>query len=270
MIATFRISSQSDVHGCTYIKVPLNLLAYLYITWQHSIRLDIIWSGITTICNEHNHLLLGCFMLLLRNKIFLVKCWQCRVMVVFDLRNLIHNTGNNLAVGWLFSCPVVIPQIWCKCRAFLSLALCYWSIISVSHAWLRWCHMYWHINNTLGPRLNRRPFADDIFKCIFLNENEWILPRISLKFVPKVPINNIPALVQIMAWRRSSDKPLSEPMMVSLLTHICVTRPQWVNSYIGGILYPVPYIYASVEVLKCSSWLPERNFDKIITWPSLN
>ena len=42
-------------------------------------------------------------------------------------------------------------------------------------------------------------------------------------------MNNIPALVQIMAWRRPGDKPLSEPMMVSLLTHICVTRPQWVN-----------------------------------------
>ena len=33
-----------------------------------------------------------------------------------------------------------------------------------------------------------------------------------------------------MAWRRPGDKPLSEPMMVSLLTHICVTRPQWVKS----------------------------------------
>ena len=32
-----------------------------------------------------------------------------------------------------------------------------------------------------------------------------------------------------MAWRRTGDKPLSEPMMVSLLTHICVTRPQWVK-----------------------------------------
>ena len=31
-----------------------------------------------------------------------------------------------------------------------------------------------------------------------------------------------------MAWRRSGDKPLSEPMMVRLPTHICVTRPQWV------------------------------------------
>ena len=37
---------------------------------------------------------------------------------------------------------------------------------------------------------------------------------------------NIPALVQIMALRRPGDKPLSEPVIVSLLTHICVTWPQ--------------------------------------------
>ena len=53
--------------------------------------------------------------------------------------------------------------------------------------------------------------------------------KFSLKFIPKGPINNIPALVQIMAWRRLGDKPLSEPMMDSLPTHICVTRPQWVK-----------------------------------------
>ena len=84
--------------------------------------------------------------------------------------------------------------------------------------------------NSLRPRPNRCHFADDTFKCIFEKENEWISPRISLKFVPKVRINNIPALVQIMAWCRPGDKPLSEPMMVSLLTHICVTRPQWFKS----------------------------------------
>ena len=83
--------------------------------------------------------------------------------------------------------------------------------------------------NTLRPIQNGRHFADDIFKCIFLNENARISLNISLKFVPKVRINNIPALVQTMAWRRPSDKPLSEPMMDNLLTHICVTRPQWVN-----------------------------------------
>ena len=83
--------------------------------------------------------------------------------------------------------------------------------------------------NTLRPRQNGRHFADDMFKCIFLNENVWIPSEISLKFVPKGSINNNPALFQIMAWRRPGDKPLSEPMMVSSLTHICVTRPQWVK-----------------------------------------
>ena len=67
--------------------------------------------------------------------------------------------------------------------------------------------------NSLRLRQNRRHFADNIFKCNFLNENVWIPIEISLKFVPKGPINNIPALVHIMAWRQTGDKPLSEPMM---------------------------------------------------------
>ena len=83
--------------------------------------------------------------------------------------------------------------------------------------------------NSLRPRQNGRHFADDTFKRIFLNENVGISIKISLKFVPKGPISNIPALVQIMAWRRPGDKPLTEPMVVRLLTHICVTRPQWVK-----------------------------------------
>ena len=47
--------------------------------------------------------------------------------------------------------------------------------------------------------------ADDIFKCIFLNENDRIPIQISLKFVPKIPIDNKRALVQVMAWRRTGD-----------------------------------------------------------------
>ena len=77
--------------------------------------------------------------------------------------------------------------------------------------------------NTLRLKQNCRHFADDIFKSIFLNECIGILLKISLKFVPEVWINNIPALVQIMAWRRSGDKALSEPMMV------CITWPHWIN-----------------------------------------
>ena len=55
--------------------------------------------------------------------------------------------------------------------------------------------------------------ADDLFKCIFVNEKFCSLIKISLKFVPKGPINNNQALVQIMAWRWIGGKPLSEPML---------------------------------------------------------
>ena len=56
--------------------------------------------------------------------------------------------------------------------------------------------------NTLKPRQNGRHFADDIFKCIFVNENVRTSIKISLNFGPKGPINNISSLFQIMAWRR--------------------------------------------------------------------
>ena len=84
--------------------------------------------------------------------------------------------------------------------------------------------------NSLRPRQNGRLFADDTFKHIFLNENIRISTKNSLKFVPKGLITNIPALVLIMDWRRPGDKPLSEPKLVRSLTHICVTRPQWVKT----------------------------------------
>ena len=107
--------------------------------------------------------------------------------------------------------------------------------------------------NTLRPRQNGRRFADDTFKRIFLNENVRISIKISLKFVSNGPINNNPALVQIMAWRRPGDKPLSEPMMATLLTHICVTRPQWVkfndfNSHPGTCMRMLLCILLNVTV----------------------
>ena len=77
-----------------------------------------------------------------------------------------------------------------------------------------------------------RHCPDDIFKCIFVNENVLIWIQILLKFVHKGSINNIPSLIQIMACRRPGDKSLSESMMVSLLTHICIARPQWVDEWV--------------------------------------
>ena len=83
--------------------------------------------------------------------------------------------------------------------------------------------------DTLRPGQNCHHFPNDIFRCIFLFENVSISIKISLKFVPNGPINNILALVQIMARCRSDDKPFSEQMMVGLPAHIYVTRPQWVK-----------------------------------------
>ena len=97
-----------------------------------------------------------------------------------------------------------------------------------THTYVCVCGFSYPVNSQ-RPRHDGRHFADDIFKCIFLNENVWIPIKMSPTFVPKGPNNNIPAMVQIMAWHHPSDKPLSEPMVVSLPTHICVTRPQSVN-----------------------------------------
>ena len=70
--------------------------------------------------------------------------------------------------------------------------------------------------NSSPPGKNGRHFPDDILKCMFMNEKFCIFIQIALKFAPKCPIKNIPVLLQIMAWRRSGDKPLSEPMLTQL------------------------------------------------------
>ena len=125
--------------------------------------------------------------------------------------------------------------------------LCFWENLALkelrmttgmspgSHYWsyfpdtLSFLSSHSNLFNTLRPTQNGRHFPDDIFKWIFLKENVWISINISLKFLPRGPINNIPALVQVMACCLVGTKPLSEPMMVRLPTHICVTQPQWVK-----------------------------------------
>ena len=93
-------------------------------------------------------------------------------------------------------------------------------------AWVHLCHLlftgaeaalsYWDWDKMAA---NLQTTLSNVFS--------WMI-EISLRFVPMGPINNIPALVQIMAWRRPGDKPLSEPMMVTLATYLCVTRSKWV------------------------------------------
>ena len=80
-------------------------------------------------------------------------------------------------------------------------------------------------------RQNGCHFADNSFKYVFFKGIiiVWNMIKISVKFVPKGPINIITALVQIMAWHLPGNKLLSEPMMVTLLMHIRLTLPQWVG-----------------------------------------
>ena len=117
--------------------------------------------------------------------------------------------------------------------------------------------------NTLRPRQNGLHFADNIFRHIFFNENFWISIKISLTFVPKGPIYNIPALVQIMARRLPGDEPLSEPMMDSLPTHICVTRPQWVNADVTSLCIEFNWIW----IMEWYDWQYEGHVPNCINIP---
>ena len=80
--------------------------------------------------------------------------------------------------------------------------------------------------NSSAPGQNGRHFTDNIFKSIFLNENVSILILISLKFVPNGLIDNTAALVWVMAWRWTGDKPLPEPMLTHF-TEVGWGSPKW-------------------------------------------
>ena len=86
--------------------------------------------------------------------------------------------------------------------------------------------------------------------AIFFNENIWISIRISPKFVPKNPINIMPAFVQIMAWCRLGDEPLTEPMMVKLWR---IYASLGLNELTGTIL--LEYCVFSIREVKWSSKL---------------
>ena len=121
------------------------------------------------------------------------------------------------------------------------------------------CHLspLWHqaITQHIEAETKWPPFRRRHFQMHFFNENVRISINISSKFVPKVPINKIPALVQIMAWRWPGDKPLSEPMMIRLVRlpmHICVTRPQWVNLLRPSDAYMCRQLRTSlVQIMAC-------------------
>ena len=112
----------------------------------------------------------------------------------------------------------------------------HWSSDSNLRAYTQWqtgvtqgavsCHL---VSFTLMPIQNGRHFADYTFKHVFLNENVRISIKLLLKFVPKGTINNMSALVQIMAWRPTGDKPLSEPMMDAISQTTLSNKFSWMK-----------------------------------------
>ena len=120
----------------------------------------------------------------------------------------------------------------------LSCVIFLWVEIHISQKFAAWGPIYYksssvqvivsnrHQSITLDAlRLRQydRHSADDIFKCVFFYENIWIFINIWLRFVSSIQIKSIPSFSQIMAWHQLGDMPLSELMVVNLLTHICVT-----------------------------------------------
>ena len=83
--------------------------------------------------------------------------------------------------------------------------------------------------NSLRPSQHGRRVAYGICKRISMTESVWISIKFLIETCFKGQINNIPSLVQIRAWHRPGEKPLSEPMVVRLPMHIWNTRPQCVK-----------------------------------------
>ena len=113
--------------------------------------------------------------------------------------------------------------------------------------------------NVFGPSQNGRHFPNDIFKCIFPNENVWISTKISLKIVPYLPTDNKTALVQIMAWLPTGDSPLSETVMAFSLTHISITRLQRFKSLINWL-----HGWGTIDIIHCPN--PYLNWALLAKW----
>ena len=124
--------------------------------------------------------------------------------------------------------------------------------------------------NSCPPGQNGRHFADDISKCIFMNEKFCILIRISQKFVPKSPIDYIPALVQIMAWRRLATSHYLIQCWIWLLTRPVIrtfnvffelvnkqSSYQWFDTLWHQLDAPIMFDNSVILLLLLTSHVPE-------------
>ena len=134
--------------------------------------------------------------------------------------------------------------------------------------------------NTLRPRQNGRRFTDDTFKRIFFNEKVRISIKISLKFVPKGPINNIPSLVQtshylnqwwLVYWRIYASLGLNElnykiKVMDVVKDHIISPVSNWFTFFlfhINQIIIPQIQLFWNLTLKNQRSWSWVRSKVKV-------
>ena len=101
-----------------------------------------------------------------------------------------------------FFSKAIINSVSLTCFSFIQ----FYSELTSLYISTPYTYQVW-IYNSIYDRI-----WDDIFKFIF-NESVWISITISLKFIPKGPIDYKSALVQVVAWHRTGEKPLPESML---------------------------------------------------------
>ena len=142
--------------------------------------------------------------------LMIICTWKSQRMGTSNLKLMPHS--------WTWGCTTFHNFLWMWKKKMKSWQVCDWLA--------KWLIMSGYMD-LRRPRVYRR--SND---GLVLNEIVSFPLKISLAFIPKCVIKYIQALVQIMAWRRPGDKPLSEPMVIILLVNICITRPQWVKRHL--------------------------------------
>ena len=124
---------------------------------------------------------------------------RCACLVTWFCYQMIAKNGNKKAIPLWPGPHAIHPQIWFSlCCALLWFGI-NWFYPNPSGL------LHWHQHIEAETKLS--PFRRQHFHMHFVEWTVWIAFKISVKFVPKVPINNTPVLIQIMAWRWPDDKP---------------------------------------------------------------
>ena len=146
---------------------------------------------------------------------FLVKCawWYTNShhgQLVFWMNTLVDGNMPSDGTVLIINLEMYFPGVYLAIRDFVCFC---WPDDVTENDWRNHAAPRGNscVNSSL-PGQNGCHFADYILEWIVINGNFCISIQISLKFL-WVQISNKSALVQVMVWHRTDDKPLSEPML---------------------------------------------------------